>query len=75
MPEVVYNSAGFLAVFNFQDRAARKRVPLDANLEGVADELVRGVDVWSGDSFSVSEGTLDLGEVRPHASLLLRLES
>jgi len=73
IPELVYNSKGYLAVFNVEDRVVHKRLPFVAHLQGIVEETARFEDVWSGDAFVISEGVLDVGEMRPHASRLLKV--
>jgi alpha-galactosidase len=73
MPEAVYNSQGYLAVFNFQGRPARKQLDLRRYLAGVLPADARFTDVWSGEAFAAVDGVLDLGELRAHASRLLRV--
>ena len=72
IPELVYNSKGYLAVFNFEDRAVHKRIPLSVYLQDIVEETAKFQDVWSSDTFVISEGVLDVGETRPHASRLLK---
>ena len=73
IPELVYNSKGYLAVFNLEDRVDDKRIPFVVYLQGIVEETARFEDVWSGDAFVISEGVLDVGEMRPHASRLLKV--
>jgi alpha-galactosidase len=75
MPELVYNSSGYLAVFNFEDRPLQKTLPLSPHLEGIVAEGARLEDVWNGQSFTAAGGRLELGQMPPHASRLLRLVS
>jgi alpha-galactosidase len=72
IPELIYNSKGYLAVFNFEDRVVHKEIPLGIYLRGMAEETAKFQDVWSGDTFVIAEGLLDVGELRSHASRLLR---
>ncbi len=75
IPEIVYNSKGYLAVFNFVDRTIHKRVPLNAYLERRLDQRDWFVDVWNSDLFIVSDGILDLGQMRAHSSRLLKFQA
>jgi len=72
-PELVYNSRGYLAVFNLQDTPAYKSIALDPYLDGIDMDSLQATNVWTGESFTPSGAALDLGEIAPHASLLLRL--
>jgi alpha-galactosidase len=74
IPELVYNSQGYLAVFNFQSRSVRRQVPLDHYLEGMLPEAARFVDMWSGETCAAKDGLLDLGDLPAHASRMLRME-
>jgi alpha-galactosidase len=72
IPELVYNSRGYLAVFNFQEQPVRKRVRLKYYLSGLLPEAVEWEDVWSGECHQAADGVLDLGIMAPHSSILLR---
>ena len=72
-PELVYNSRGYLAVFNFSDRTLRKRVSYQPHLVNVMPATVQLEDVWNGERFSIKEHDLDLGTMKPHSSRLLRI--
>jgi len=74
IPELVYNSQGYLAVFNLQSRSVRRQVPLHDYLESMLPDPARFVDVWSGEAFVAKDGWLDLGDLAAHASRLLRLQ-
>lgn len=73
MPELVYNSSGYLAVFNFSEKSVFKKVNLQKYLEGMVDSKVELVDVWNGEKFFLKEWVLDVGEMKPHSSRLFRL--
>ncbi len=71
MPELYYNSAGYLGVFNFLDRKVSKRVDLTA-LPG--KPIARLVDVWTGEQLSDRNGpVVSLGRMPPHSSRLFKL--
>lgn len=73
VPELYYNTAGFLGVFNMEDRHRTKRInlsslPLDRPL---ADPVV---DAWTGVPIGLdSAGGLTLDRMPPHSSILLRV--
>ncbi len=73
MPEVVYNSRGYVGVFNFADQCAHRSVTLGRYLEGILPEEAQLVDVWNGDLFAVSAGVLEMGPMKAHSSRLLKL--
>lgn len=58
-----------IAVFNFQDVVARKRVDLGALVSDATDVE----DVWSGARWPVREGWVDFGELPPHGCAVVRL--
>ena len=72
-PELVYNSSGYLAVFNLSDRPRYKTDDLNPYLADVLEENASFEDVWTGEVFSCNGTKLDLGLIRPHASRLLKL--
>ena len=73
-PELVYNSKGYLAVFNFEDRVVHRKIPIRFYLTDTLNESARFEDVWDGRRFSVDEGVIDMGKMQPHSSRLLRIE-
>jgi hypothetical protein len=74
IPELVYNSKGYLAVFNFSNRMVYKRIPYQYYLGDILGEDVRLKDVWDESVFIVTEGSIDIGEMAPHSSRLLKVE-
>lgn len=73
LPEIVYNSAGYLAIFNFTDRPAARRVAHRRWLAGLVPEEAELRSVWEdGKTYRISAGHLDLGTMQPHSSILLR---
>ncbi|NSW54070.1 MAG: alpha-galactosidase [Anaerolineae bacterium] len=74
MPELVYNDAGFLAVFNFADWAAEKEIPLHGLLRHAIPAGSRLHEQWNGQTLAAAEDHLALGVLPPHASRLYRIE-
>ncbi|MBN2048763.1 MAG: alpha-galactosidase [Anaerolineaceae bacterium] len=72
MPELVYNTRGYLAVFNFSDESVDKNIPY-LRLERVLETGSELVDVWDGLSFRTSAQGLHLGLMPPHSSRLLKI--
>ncbi|MBN1314431.1 MAG: alpha-galactosidase [Anaerolineales bacterium] len=70
-PEMVYNSAGYLAVFNILDRPTSKQIPYCAYLADLLPASALFQDIWSGEQFTIKDGVLDLGVMNLHASRLL----
>ncbi len=73
-PELFYNTAGYLGVFNMGDRVQTKRVRVD-ELPGRDGRRGRAaVDAWSGKPVAVGgDGTIVLERMPPHSSVLLAL--
>ena len=74
MPEMVWNEAGYLAVFNFGEVAQTKTLLLN---QLPADAIQRGSslrEVWRGDVLPIESETLRLAAMPPHSSRLFRLE-
>ncbi|HMB20857.1 MAG TPA: hypothetical protein VKQ10_07305, partial [Spirochaetota bacterium] len=74
IPELVYNSKGYLAVFNFSNKAVDKNISMNTSLSALLHPGVRLVDVWSNAEYTVSKDGVDLGRMKPHSSLLCRIE-
>lgn len=74
VPELVYNTAGYLGVFNTGDRPETKNVRLE-DLPGTDGRRgSRIVDAWSGEEVAVgSDSTLRFERMPPHSSRLLAL--
>ena len=72
VPELFYNTAGYLGVFNTHDRPQTKRVRL-ADLPGRDGRGNRSVvDAWSGEPVAVGgDSTIVLERMPPHSSVLL----
>jgi alpha-galactosidase len=73
-PSLVYNSSGYLAVFNFADHITPRRVDLKRYLDGI-ENLTEITEVWSGKKFGLAQGILDLDVMGAHASYLFNLAS
>ncbi len=73
MPEIIYNSAGYIAFFNFSDRSMEKIVPLKGLLKTVMTPSSKLVDVWGNREIYMYIDHLDLGELKPHESILCRI--
>jgi hypothetical protein len=73
VPETVYNGAGYLGIFNFQE----ERRPGQLALAGPLEELLRGAqslrDVWTGEEWHLRGARIDMGELEAHGSRLLEV--
>ncbi len=74
MSEIIYNSSGYIAFFNFSDNSRKKIV----QLKGVLKEFIlptnRLTDVWGNRDIYVYSDHIDLGELKPHESILCRIK-
>ncbi len=73
MPELAYNSAGYLAAFNFADVPVLKVVPWTPPLSTVAPDGHEWEDVWTGEVLHFTAEGMDLGLMEAHSSRLLRI--
>lgn len=73
MPEVVYNTAGYLAVFNFDNGKKRKTLSRAAKLKAILPEGAKLVDVWKQTMIKVTGDKIGLGEFPAHGSRLFRI--
>jgi alpha-galactosidase len=73
IPELVYNSQGYLAVFNFQERPVRKQLVLNSYLPDLRPKRAEFEEVWTGRRYRIEAGSLDIGTMAPHSSALLRI--
>jgi alpha-galactosidase len=73
IPELVYNDAGYLAVFNFSDYRRQKNLPLKGKLRDILQNGKTLVDVWNGDTIPVQGEALSLGMFARHASRLFEI--
>ncbi len=70
-PQLVYNSAGYLGLFNMGDRPIRRRLVLH-ELPAPLSRAVALEEAWSGRRYESVDGVIALDELAPHASFLLR---
>jgi len=73
IPEIVYNTSGYIAFFNFADRPRKKIVQLKGFLKKVILPANRLVDIWGNRDIYVYSDHIDLGELKPHESLLCKI--
>ncbi|MGB4270615.1 MAG: hypothetical protein WBK20_15740, partial [Spirochaetota bacterium] len=74
MPEIIYNSAGYIAFFNFSDSTRKKIVQLKGLLKTVMTPSSKLIDVWGDREIYMYSDHLDLGELKPHESILCRIK-
>lgn len=72
LPGWTWNNAGYLAAFNLDDLSLPRRIRLSDYLDGPPPDGASFEDVWSGERVTIKDGILDLGELPPHASRLLK---
>lgn len=72
LPELVYNSAGFLGVFNFKNKKINKVVDF-SKYSPIADKIKKLQDVWSLDTYKVTNNKLEISNMQSHSSVLLRI--
>ena len=73
IPEIIYNTSGYVAFFNFADRPRKKIVQLKGLLKKVILPANRLVDIWGNRDIYVYSDHIDLGELKPHESLLCKI--
>ncbi len=74
VPELVYNSRGYLAVFNFSDKPIQKNIPMNPHLKRVIPTGSRLIDVWTGVEYKVTRDGFEVGTMEPHSSILFRVK-
>jgi len=74
IPELVYNSKGYFAVFNFADKTVDKKISMNTSLSALIHPGIRLVEVWSNAEYTVTKDGIDLGRMKPHSSLLCRIK-
>ncbi|MCD6475572.1 MAG: alpha-galactosidase [Anaerolineaceae bacterium] len=74
MPEIVYNTAGYLAVFNFDDAPKQKVLDLKGRLGDALPHGAKLVDVWQQVRLTVEGKQLVLRSMPPHSSRLFKIE-
>ncbi|MEE4195752.1 MAG: glycoside hydrolase family 36 protein, partial [Anaerolineae bacterium] len=73
MPEMIYNDAGYLALFNFTDEDAPKILHLTGKLRKILPEGAKLVDVWKQTIITVQGERFSLGKFPAHSSRLFRI--
>lgn len=71
-PELIFNSAGYLGLFNMENRPRRKRLEL-RRIPASRPEPVALEEVWTGRRYTPEKRVLSTEEIPPHGSLLLRM--
>ena len=74
IPELVYNTRGYLAVFNFTGKRMQKNIPMNSHLGRVIRSGSRLIDVWSGLEYKVTSDGFEAGTMEPHSSILFRVK-
>lgn len=74
MPEIVYNTAGYLVVFNFDDAPKQKVLDLKGRLGDALPHGAKLVDVWQQVKITVASEQLVLRSMPPHSSRLFKIE-
>ncbi len=74
MPEIIYNTAGYIAFFNFLDRSRKKIVQLKGFLKSVILPTTKLTDVWGNREIYVYSDHIDLGELKPHESIFCKIK-
>jgi len=73
IPELIYNTAGYIGVFNAESKRREATVHL-SRLSGLAPPPQQLADVWNGETFAVSgDEQVKLGVLQPHSSRLLEV--
>lgn len=74
-PEIIYNTAGYLCVFNMTERKADKWIDLAA-LPVAPHTAAKVTDVWGKEEFTVNDGLrLLIKDMPAHSSRLLKIGS
>ena len=74
MPEIIYNTGGYIAFFNFSDGSKKKIVQLKGLLKEVISPTSKLIDVWGNREIYVYSDHIDLGELKPHESILCKIK-
>ena len=70
IPEIYYNTAGFIGVFNFQNKKIDKKVNFNEYPNFKIPNRLK--DVWTGELFSIINGVLHIPEMPKHSSRLFQ---
>ncbi|MGQ9844588.1 MAG: glycoside hydrolase family 36 protein, partial [Spirochaetota bacterium] len=74
IPEILYNTGGYIAFFNFSNRSKKKIVQLKGSLKQVISPTSKLIDVWGKRKIYVYSDHLDLGELKSHESILCAIK-
>ncbi|MCX8123555.1 MAG: alpha-galactosidase [Spirochaetes bacterium] len=73
LPEIIYNSAGYIAFFNFSNKSRKSIVQLNGLLKKVITPNIKLIDVWGKRDIYVYSDHIDLGELNEHESVLCKI--
>jgi alpha-galactosidase len=74
MPEIIYNTGGYIAFFNFSNSSKKKIVQLKGLLKQIISPTSKLIDVWGNREIYVYSDHIDLGELKPHESILCKIK-
>lgn len=73
IPEIFYNTNGYIGIFNFKSYAVNKIVDFNLYTDILNKKIVLLRDVWSGKEYDVDGNILILKDLRRHQSILFEV--
>ena len=73
LPEIYYNTSGYLGVFNFKNISSTKEIELDKYFD-IPKNIVEFEDVWSDEKIKIEKGNvLKIKSMHPYSSKLFKI--
>jgi len=72
LPEIYYNTSGYLGIFNFKNHYVNKKINIEEEL-AVAGKIKKLIDVWTGEELIIRDNMLELNKMPPFHSRLFKI--
>jgi alpha-galactosidase len=72
MPEIIYNTAGYLGIFNFKNITISKRIDINY-YTSLLSKVNKLQDVWTSEKIILDHGVINLSKMSPHSSRLFKI--
>ena len=72
IPEIYYNTSGFIGIFNFKNVFVNKAIDFK-KISAITNNITILKDIWTEERFELNNGVLELIKIPPHSSMLFKI--
>jgi len=72
IPEIYFNTSGFLGVFNFKKAAVSRMIDFKKYI-AIKKVITKLQDQWTGEIYDIEDQVLHLSNIEPHSSFLFKI--